>query len=260
MCTLIALHRCFEQAPLVLAANRDEWRDRPAEPPALRRAGGRAVVAPRDVTAGGTWLGLNDAGLFAGLTNRPAPAPDPARRSRGLLVHDALAHGTARAAARAAAAEPEEAYNPFNLFVADGREAFVVVGDGALRVVALRPGAHVVGNFDPDDRSRSKGARLLERAERVAAGPFEAALDALTEICRGHDGGGRALDDTCIHAGAYGTRSSTLLAWGPQRDAWALRFADGPPCASEYEERTPLLDGLAAEGDAAPGQAARSPA
>ena len=36
MCTLIALHRCVPGAPLVIAANRDEYLDRPAEPPALR--------------------------------------------------------------------------------------------------------------------------------------------------------------------------------------------------------------------------------
>ena len=91
MCTLIVLHRCFADAELLVAANRDEYLDRPAEPPALRRWNGRTVLAPRDVRAGGTWLGLNDAGVFAALTNRPNATPDPTRRSRGLLVVDALA-------------------------------------------------------------------------------------------------------------------------------------------------------------------------
>lgn len=259
MCTLIALHRCYAAAPLVIAANRDEWRDRPAEPPAVRRVSGRRVVAPLDLRAGGTWLGLNDAGLFAGLTNRPSEAPDPARRSRGLLVLDALAHGSARSAARAAAALPEWAHEPFNLLLADGEEAFVVARDGGARVTALRPGAHVVGNHEPDDRGEPKTARLLERAERVACGPLERALDALAEVCRAHDGGA-PLEDTCIHAGSYGTRSSTLLAWGPSRGARALRFADGPPCRTAYEEMTPLLEAPAPAAGAAPGAAARSPA
>ena len=99
MCTLIALHRCFPEVPLAIAANRDEYLDRPAEGPAVRHWCGAEVLAPRDARAGGTWLGINAQGVFSGLTNRPNPNPDPARRSRGLLVADLLAHPSAAAAA-----------------------------------------------------------------------------------------------------------------------------------------------------------------
>jgi uncharacterized protein with NRDE domain len=240
MCTLIALHRCFPEAPLVIAANRDEYLDRPAEGPALRRVGPRTVVAPRDARAGGTWLGLNDAGLFAGITNRPSRGPDPTRRSRGLLVADALACETAAEAAALLARLPAGAYNPFNLFVTDGREAFAAVYEKAPRVSALAPGAHVIGNVDPDARDVPKVARLLAAAERVAEGPALLALDALAAVCRTH-GAGLPLDDTCIHAGGYGTRSSTLLRRGTDPQADELRFADGPPCQQRYDDLTPLL-------------------
>jgi uncharacterized protein with NRDE domain len=119
MCTLIVLHRCFADAELLVAANRDEYLERPAEGPQLRSWNGRSVVAPRDVRAGGTWLGLNDAGVFAALTNRPNPVPDPARRSRGLLVADALAAGTAAEAITRLAELPARTYDPFNLAVFD---------------------------------------------------------------------------------------------------------------------------------------------
>ena len=109
MCTLIVLHRCVPGSPLVIAANRDEYLDRPATPPALREdLGAGRVAAPVDERAGGTWLGLNAAGLFAAITNRPTRRPDPTRRSRGLLVLDALAEGD-EAAAPAAEAAPAEA-------------------------------------------------------------------------------------------------------------------------------------------------------
>ena len=71
-----------------MAANRDEFLARPADPPE-RSADGR-WLAPRDRQAGGTWLGVNATGLFVGVTNRSAGPRDPARRSRGLLVLDAL--------------------------------------------------------------------------------------------------------------------------------------------------------------------------
>ncbi|MDX1648594.1 MAG: NRDE family protein [Myxococcota bacterium] len=242
MCTLVVLHRCFPDAPLVVAANRDEYLDRPAEGPALRRFGdGRPVVAPRDVRAGGTWLGLAAGGLFAGLTNRPCATPDPRRRSRGLLVADALAQPDAERAAEALARLPEDAYNPFNLLVADGRRCFVAVYEGRARVDELEPGPHVVGNTDPDRRDHPKVSRILRAAEKVAAGSSARAPAALAALCRRHDGRTGPLDDVCIHAGGYGTRSSTLLRRGLSRDADLLRFAEGPPCENGYEDRTTLL-------------------
>src|SRR5690349_17969999 len=102
MCTILAALGVWEETPLVIAANRDEALDRPASEPRVWPAGevaDRVVLAPRDLRAGGTWLGLNDAGLFVGITNRRAPA-DPTRRSRGDIVFEALGaadHRDARA-------------------------------------------------------------------------------------------------------------------------------------------------------------------
>jgi hypothetical protein len=59
MCTLVALHRCTPGAFLWIAANRDEYVDRPSDGPALREGRSGAVVAPLDRRAGGTWWGVN---------------------------------------------------------------------------------------------------------------------------------------------------------------------------------------------------------
>jgi uncharacterized protein with NRDE domain len=245
MCTLIALHRCYPSAHLLVAANRDEFLARPAAGPRLHRWHGRGVVAPVDERAGGTWLGLNDAGLFVALTNRPTTQLDPARRSRGLLVADALGRSSAASAAEAALGLAANAYNPFNLFVADAEHAFAVVYEEKPRVRELAPGVHVIGNADPDDVRVPKIARLMEASERVASGPEHAALDALAALCRSHDGGAGPLERTCIHTPEYGTRSSTLLRRGAAREADALRFASGAPCSAPYEDLTPLLRELA---------------
>lgn len=246
MCTLIALHRCYPDASLVVAANRDEYLDRPAEGPALRALGEDWILSPRDKKAGGTWLGLNRAGLFAALTNRPNPSPDATRRSRGLLVHDALESPSAEQAAERLERLPSGAYNPFNLFVSDGRDAFTVIYQDEARLLELSAGAHVIGNADPDDRDVPKIAGLLRRAEKVATGPAERALEDLAEICRSHEGEapGEPLRDTCIHAGGYGTRCSTLFKRGLRPAEHVFRFAEGPPCETEYRDMTPLLDEL----------------
>ena len=94
MCTLVILKDRIAGYPLVLGANRDEFRDRPWEPP--RRDGG--VVAPRDLRAGGTWLALADSGLLVAVTNRPEEDPDPDRPSRGTLALDLARTGSVAAA------------------------------------------------------------------------------------------------------------------------------------------------------------------
>ena len=255
MCTLVALHRCAAGAPLWVAANRDEYLDRPAEGPALRDGPSGPIVAPLDRRAGGTWWGINPMGVFAAVTNRPTAPLDPTRPSRGQLVLDLLAAGSARQAATRAAALGPGLYNPCNLFVADADDAFAVVYDAAPVVLPLAPGVHVVGNADPDDRTVAKIRRTMERAERVAAGPARAIRDGLAELCRTHGDDAVSTGDTCVHRGGYGTRSSTLLRLGTDPDE-LLEHAEGPPCTSPYEDFTPLLTELRRTASAGSGETA----
>lgn len=228
-----------------MAANRDEFFARPSEGPALRRTpSGVAVVAPRDARGGGTWLGVSATGLFAALTNVGGEPPDPKRRSRGLLVLDALEAGSAREAAEQTRSEADGRYNPFNLFVADAREAHAVTCRGDARSLELGPGAHVVGNAVLDAPPTPKVARLREQALRFVGAEIGTALAGLSELCREHRDG-EPLGSACVHTEAYGTRSSTLVALADAREQSLLRFADGAPCRSAYEDFTPLLHELA---------------
>jgi uncharacterized protein with NRDE domain len=247
MCTLIALHRCIPGAPLIVAANRDEYTDRPSRGPALREFEHAFVVAPLDAQAGGTWLGVNPAGVFAALTNRRAESPDPSRRSRGLLVLDALAAASAEEAAAAAVELPHGAYNPFNLFVADAQRAFAITYGVAPKCIELAAGSHVIGNADLDAAPPAKVARIAGEAAMLASAPDDTLLDRLADLCRSHAGGGAATDDVCVHAGAYGTRSSTLLRLAEKASESALLYADGEPCRTAYRDYTPLLHQLARE-------------
>jgi uncharacterized protein with NRDE domain len=90
VCILLVLRDRVAGWPIVVGSNRDEYRDRPWDPPRLD--GG--ILAPRDRRAGGTWIGLHRAGLLVAVTNRPDPDPDPDRPSRGMLAMDLLAAGT----------------------------------------------------------------------------------------------------------------------------------------------------------------------
>ena len=92
MCTLVALHRCTPDAFLWIAANRDEYADRPSDGPALRKGRNGLLVAPLDRRAGGTWWGVSAQGVFAALTNRPTRELDATRRSRGRARRSATAN------------------------------------------------------------------------------------------------------------------------------------------------------------------------
>ena len=66
MCLLAIHFRTVQGAPLLAAANREEFFDRPALPPQLVHPGGESrqrAVCGIDARAGGTWLGVNASGL-----------------------------------------------------------------------------------------------------------------------------------------------------------------------------------------------------
>ena len=244
MCTLIALHRVRPGAALVVAANRDEFFERPAEGPALR--GGR-VVAPRDVRAGGTWLGINATGVFAAVTNVSCNEPEPERRSRGLLVRDALAAPSAKQAAEVLEGLPVRAYNPFNFFVADARDAFAFTYEDEIRAVGSDDGAWVIGNAPLDAPSPPKLARLRDRLDDLSASDANLLAD-LAGVCRDHEPGPRGpLDAVCVHSGSYGTRSSCLLQLadaGLEDSRSVLHWSEGAPCRNDYQDISPLLRDL----------------
>jgi len=236
MCTLIVASRIWEQTPLLIAANRDERRDRPARPPALDDSGPIPALAPRDQRAGGTWLGLNARGLFVGITNRFGARPDPDRRSRGLVVHEALAQPDAAAAAAAVAALDASSFNGFHLFLADPGQLFLVWSDGErLQWEEKGPGWHILTERSLDAAETRREPWLLEQlAGFDRAGPPDE--QALQQLLASH--GEPSFEGLCVHWPEldYGTRSSTLLRLGRRVEDARFLHADGPPCETEYQD------------------------
>ena len=120
-----------------LVTNRDESRARPpALKPARRRAGEFVALWPQDPVGGGTWIGVNEAGLTLSILNgNPRPFPElPAGdmlRSRGVLVPELLRFSKAVEAADALMARSASAHSPFRLVAVDSRSIIDVVWNGA---------------------------------------------------------------------------------------------------------------------------------
>ncbi|MDG5820655.1 NRDE family protein [Natronococcus sp. A-GB7] len=239
MCTLTLAWQVFDDAPVAVAANRDESLERESVPPDVYREDPR-IIAPRDAEAGGTWIGSNEYGLFVGVTNRWGTPDLAGERSRGLLVADALEARSVREAAAIVESEVEtREYDGFYLVLADERDAVCLQWNGALERTDFEPGVHVVVNAAVDDdvrlptdrtevaREQARNARRVRR--ELTADPEERVDDWLERaggVLGDHDYG------VCVHGDGYGTRSSSLIALGENS---RYLFAPGPPCETAYE-------------------------
>jgi uncharacterized protein with NRDE domain len=244
MCLLVVLSRVIPGAPLVVAANRDEWLDRPAlsmtslsEVPAIR--GGR------DERAGGTWLATSQSGLVAGLTNAPMLVPPSLpKRSRGELPLLLARLPDALEAARALQSSiRSEEFNPCWMLCGD-RDALAYLdlsAPGRPRVEALDPGIHILEN-------RPLGPSPKTDFVRALLGQPPGDLDALTRrlqwMLASHeipptagtpaDGRPPEAAAACVHAGLYGTRSAQIVIV-PDRGAPRIRFTAGPSCENPWQ-------------------------
>ena len=93
MCLLAVQYRLVPESPILVAANREEYFDRPSLTPSIQ-SGKPRVLCGVDQKGGGTWLGVNQNGLFVGICNRATKMPLFGQRSRGLLALDLLRCGS----------------------------------------------------------------------------------------------------------------------------------------------------------------------
>ena len=222
MCTFVILRRPGHDWPVLIAANRDEMLDRPWHPPARHWQDRQDVIAGQDQLAGGTWLGMNDHSVVAAILNRrDTLGPKEGFRSRGELPLEALDHADAETAAEALADINPEGYRPFNMVVADNREAFWIKlaethwGVHA-QVAPIPEGFSMVTASDRNDTSSARIRTYLPQFERAPVPDPESTdwsgwIALLTSrIYDSVEGpGGSMLIAT---DGGFGTVSSSLIA------------------------------------------------
>lgn len=117
MCTILFAYDCHPRYQLVVAANRDEFYQRPTAPAAFW-LDNPDILAGRDLKEGGTWMGITTGGRFAALTNYRDPSSfKPEARSRGHLVKNYLSSNLAPKTYAANLVDEASAYNGFNLLM-----------------------------------------------------------------------------------------------------------------------------------------------
>lgn len=247
MCILAIQYNLVPESPILVAANREEYFDRPAVAPSIQ-SGKPRILCGLDQQAGGTWLGVNQNGMFVAASNRPKSVPPIAPRSRGVLCRDLLRCGSARQAVDQAMDELLAGkYDGVNYVIADSESAWVVHGGDEANAVELEEGLSVIANGDVNDtrdervqlafrlltlQTLDSPVKFLAVASKVFARP-PAPLGRASMVVRGRD---------------RGTVSSTLLSLGKKpRDA-IYQFANGSPDQAKYEDYSPMLRDILSRG------------
>jgi len=258
MCTILALHRVRDDAPLVIAANRDEFYARAATGPHELEAG---IFGGRDEQAKGTWLGVTPSGLVVAVTNQRTYAPpDPTRHSRGELVLEALRSGSVEAIDRLLQSLDARRYNAFNLFYGDARALHVAYARDEPRITieAFEPGVVVLANDRVGAPEYPKTRRAEELVAPLLSAPLPELRAGLPRVLADHQRPPlqdipeppenprftrellRELQALCIHTPVYGTRSASIVMVG-DGEVLSYEHADGSPCTTPFVDFTSLV-------------------
>lgn len=219
MCLIVFAWRPGHPQPLLMAANRDEFYDRPSLP-LIEWPDAPGVIAGRDQQAGGTWLGIGPQGRFAALTNIRDPRQPPRGRSRGELPIQYLGGKLGPQEFSYELARRAGDYSGFNLLLGDHQQLWLL-NSRAGEPVQLSEGIYGLSNAELDTPwpKVEKAKALL--SECLITPQIPSLLDLLHDAQQVEDarlpdtGVGlnteRLLSSIFIATRSYGTRASTVL-------------------------------------------------
>lgn len=226
MC-LINVH--YDEHPvykLIVAANRDEFYERPTAP-AEFWTDHPDIVAGRDLLHMGTWLGITKLGRFAALTNyRDLRKVNINKKSRGDIVTDFLAENVSPEFFLETLKERKDDYAGFNILVGDADSLFYFSNKQA-EIIEVSAGTHGLSN-QLLNSAWPKVVKGRTNLRDYVLGHAIIDTDALFDIMSDADiapdallpntGVGldleRKLSSLFIKTPTYGTRSSTVLLVG----------------------------------------------
>jgi len=247
MCLLAIHYKSVPEAPILVAANREEAFDRPSLVPSIQ-PGKPRVLSGVDTKAGGTWLGVNQNGLFVGAANRQRLFAPSSPKSRGLLCRDLLRANSARHGVDIAMEElTANKYDGVNFIIADYESGWAVHGGDDPNVTELTEGLNIISNFDLNDMrdERQKLARRLLTLQMLDSAVKFLAVSSKA-FARPSAAEGRP--GMVVTGKDRGTVSSTLIALGKKpRDA-IFQYANGSPETARYEDYSPLLRDILSRG------------
>lgn len=223
LCLILLAYHAHPKYKLIVAANRDEFYERPTAP-AHFWEDHPEILAGRDLKQMGTWMGITKSGKFAALTNYRDPSElTEGKRSRGELVGNFLKEKLTPPRYLEWVAENKDWYPGFNLLVGDANELFYY-SNIENKVHKLTPGVYGLSNhlLNTEWPKVKLGKAGLKRIIGLDSENFEEELFILlknagraTDLELPRTGvtleWERVLSSMFIQSENYGTRSSTVL-------------------------------------------------
>jgi uncharacterized protein with NRDE domain len=245
MCIILLAHQAHPDYPLILAANRDEFYERPTAQAHFWEEGG--VLAGRDLERGGTWLGVTQEGRIAAITNyrEPSSRIDGAP-SRGLLVSEFLLGDETPHEYLSKLSSTASRYNGFNLIVGTG-DGLRYFSNRGSEPEEIGSGVHGLSNhllntpWPKVEQGRKALMRLISRSNldveevfKVLADDARASDEALPETGVGVELE-RMLSPLFIKSQSYGTRSSTVVLFNRHQEVTFIERTF-TPATGGYED------------------------
>jgi len=223
MCLIVFAYKYHLRYPLILAANRDEFYDRPTRESRFWDDHPN-LLGGRDLLYGGTWMGITRAGRFAAVTNfreRARSLKHPL--SRGLMTRDFLASRESPETFLKGIISREEEYNGFNLLLGD-MASIIYYSNRNRKMKVLEPGIYGLSNHLMDT-PWPKVVRTRQALAEIAAGTDPVNIDELFKVLYDRTPAAddelpdtgiepeleKALSSPFIVTPAYGTRASSVL-------------------------------------------------
>lgn len=223
MCLILLAVNVHPDFKLVLAANRDEFYDRPSEPPHFWKDT-PDLLAGRDLVAGGSWLGVTRKGRIGAITNYRDPASiKPKAPSRGKLLTDFLIGDLDPMSYLDRVRRDKDDYNGFNLLLGSC-DRLTWYSNRVDKVIPLAQGIYGLSNHLLDTpwpklvKAKARFKEILDAGNRPSP-------ESLFQLLKDQSGAPdkdlpntgmpleweRILSPIFIKSPAYGTRSSTIV-------------------------------------------------
>lgn len=224
MCILFIAVNQHKDYPLIIAANRDEFYERPTDTSRFWSSHPN-LLAGKDLQAGGTWMGITRQGRLSALTNvRDPQRIDPDAISRGALVTDYLVGQMDNSTYLSTLQQTKTQYNGYNLLFGDWHDMWVY-NNHLDETHQLQTGVYGLSNANlnsPWPKINRGVTNLEDYCHQHGPLDMDHFFDLLTDDTQAADHllpqtgvpieWERKLSSIFIQTEGYGTRSSTILA------------------------------------------------
>lgn len=242
MCSIFIAYKSHLKYRLIVAANRDEFYERPTAKAAYWDDN-REILAGRDLKFGGTWLGVSTNGKFAAVTNYRDVTERNRKLSRGHLVSNFLNSDASPQSYLESIQKIACNYNGFNLLAGD-TDSLCYFSNREQKIKLLNAGIYGLSNhlLDTPWHKVIKGKTAISKIVESKAIDIEALFLLLKDSQEALDselpdtGIGiekeRVLSPVFISSPIYGTRSSTVLLFDNDNN---ITFIERTFCNGKYE-------------------------